>query len=91
MLERYGYGFVNGVWLNKERRKAFSREVVEDCKDHPSPSLGMPWLMNKLGEAVPSAEFRFYANNPPTNVREIADKCGFSDLKAVVVYRIRGT
>jgi hypothetical protein len=49
----------------------------------------MHWLRSKLEERVPPGEFRFYANNPPTDLSKVAELCGVQDLKAVVVYRPR--
>lgn len=89
MLETYGYHLVGDVWLNERARKALSSEVERDSLNHPSQFLGMHWLRSKLEERVPPGEFRFYANNPPTDVSKVAELCRVQDLKAVVVYRPR--
>ena len=54
----YRYNFDRQVYFNREAKKAFSVEFIED---HP-PSV----LENCLFEPTDGSEWRFYFNSPPS-------------------------
>jgi hypothetical protein len=66
------------LWFNRDRRQAFSHEVLRDHDSDPK------WLELKLLEEIPGGEFRFYrsTSNLKTCV-EILDLLGLSFLTPV--------
>jgi hypothetical protein len=55
----YAYGFDRMIYFNRQDRKAFSLEFVEDHTESEIQRL--------ISEATGGAEWRFYFNSPPSD------------------------